>query len=91
MSKLQTLLDTAATLKTEVATTGAFIDRVHGKGTLHMTAIGADGEVNGIAFSPSDLGLELQVLRPITLYLVEQKQKLKEVQDKIAALELLLK
>lgn len=89
MSKLKKLLAKQAALTSEVNTVTLFVDRVHGKGTLVMTAVG-DDDSDGIVFTPQDLNLELQVLDPINKYLAGINKDLAKVNRKIAAIEELM-
>lgn len=89
MSKLNDLLKQQAALTAEANVTGAFLDRVTGKGTLTMTAKGPEGQ-DGIVFTPTDLGLELKVLAPIEAYYVDLSARLDKVNSKVAAIELLV-
>ncbi|AGH57585.1 hypothetical protein PYDG_00054 [Pseudoalteromonas phage pYD6-A] len=86
MAKLRKLLAKQEALQTEVNATRAFVERVTGHGTLVMTAVGEEGS-DGIVFTPADLGLELQVLKPIYAYLEELEDKLEKVDRKVAALD----
>lgn len=91
MTKLTELLAKQEALTEEFEGVSSFINLVYGQGTLVMSVVPVgEEEPVSIKFTPEDIGIELEVLAPIRNRHEALALELKAVNDKVAALEVLM-